>query len=106
MFLKDTEQNHALEALKARAGTVLSEFNAIQDNLLTITNNLDRNKKMIAALEAENNELQSNIDNMTSTSDGEIDFSHFDEYSDKINSNSRKIAAIRRAVEKTEIIKE
>ena len=47
MFLKDTEQNHALEALKARAGTVLSEFNAIQDNLLTITNNLDRNKKMM-----------------------------------------------------------
>ena len=106
MFLKDTEQNHALETLKAHAGTVLSEFNAIQDNLLTITNNLDHNKKIIAALEAENNELQSNIDNMTATSNGEIDFSHFDEYSDKINSNIRKIAAIRRVVEKTEINKE
>ncbi|MBN6076446.1 hypothetical protein HYE59_02580 [Aggregatibacter actinomycetemcomitans] len=106
MFLKDTEQNQALEGLKESAYAVLNEFNAIQDNLTTISNNIDRNKKMIAALEVENSELQGNIDSMTATNAGEIDFSHFDEYSDKINSNSRKITAIKRIVANTEVNKE
>ena len=71
--------------------------------MISIKENISRNKKLIEALESDNQEAQKEIDNLQVSDTGEINFDGFDELSERISKNTRKIDTIRKVVEKFEI---
>ncbi|MCT8533020.1 hypothetical protein KZ462_10325, partial [Glaesserella parasuis] len=102
MQLQNQQHNQELQVLISKANEATATFNQIQDKATEIQTNIDRNKKMTEALKNENVALQSESDKITFTETGEVDFSSFDDYSNKIFVNNRKIEALEKVIKKFE----
>ena len=102
MLLEQFKQDEQFNLLKQEVEAQQAEFNGIQSKIAEIKENVQRNIKMIEALKSENEELQSKIEQMQVSETGVIDFTNFDDYSNEINSNNRKIHAIENIVAKFE----
>lgn len=101
-LLKDQEKNEILKGLIIESATAKNAFNQVENKMLAIKENIERNKKMIKALKQENIELEEQSNNATISELGEIDFSQFDDYATNIAVNERKIKAIEATVNKFE----
>lgn len=102
MLLEQFKQDEQFNLLKQEVEAQQAEFNGIQSKIAEIKENVQRNIKMIEALKSENEELQSKIEQMQVSETGVIDFTNFDDYSNEINSNNRKIQVIENIVAKFE----
>lgn len=103
MKLQNQDKQAELEQLIGNLNVSNQVFYKIQDKALSIKENISRNKKLIEALESDNQEAQKEIDNLQVSDTGEINFDGFDELSERISKNTRKIDTIRKVVEKFEI---
>lgn len=103
MQLQNLEKNQHLQVLITKANEATAEFNQYQEKATEIKANIDRNKKTLEALKAENAELQSKSDKVTVSETGEVNFSEFDDYSTQIFANSRKIKALEKVIHKFEL---
>lgn len=103
MKLQNQDKQAELEQLIGNLNVSNQVFYEIQDKALSIKENISRNKKFIEALESDNQEAQKEIDNLQVSDTGEINFDGFDELSERISKNTRKIDTIRKVVEKFEI---
>ena len=102
MKLQNQDKQAELEQLIGNLNVSNQVFYEIQDKALSIKENISRNK-LIEALESDNQEAQKEIDNLKVSDTGEINFDGFDELSERISKNTRKIDTIRKVVEKFEI---
>ncbi|MBF0750814.1 MULTISPECIES: hypothetical protein [unclassified Pasteurella] len=100
MTLQNPEKQAELEKLIAELNKNNQAFLAIQDKALTIKSNIERNQKMIEALEQENQEAQKEIDNLQVSDTGEINFEGFDEVSERVSKNTLKINALNKVITK------
>lgn len=100
MQLQNPEKNQQLQTLIAKANEATAAFNQLQTKATEIKTNIDRNKKTIEALKAENAELQAKSDKVTVSDTGEVSFSEFDDYSEQIFANVRKIKALENVIDK------
>ena len=103
MKLQNQDKQAELEQLIGNLNVSNQVFYEIQDKALSIKENISRNKKLIEALESDNQEAQKEIDNLQVSDTGEINFDGFDELSERISKNTRKIDTIQKVVEKFEI---
>ena len=99
MKLQNQDKQAELEQLIGNLNVSNQVFYEIQDKALSIKENISRNKKLIEALESDNQEAQKEIDNLQVSDTGEINFDGFDELSERISKNTRKINTIRKVVE-------
>lgn len=102
MLLEQLKQDKQFNLLKQEVEEQKAEFYTIQNKIVETKENMQRNIKMIEALKSENEKLQSKIEQMQVSETGVIDFTNFDDYSNEINSNNRKIQVIKNIVEKFE----
>ena len=103
MRLSAPEKQVELESLIAELNDSNQAFYAVQDNALAIKSNIKRNQKMIEAIESDNQEAQKEIDSLQVSETGEINFDGFDELSERISKNNRKIETIKKVVERFKI---
>ncbi|OWZ81799.1 hypothetical protein CDE51_08145 [Pasteurella multocida] len=90
MKLKNKNKNQEFQELLDDLNENNNAFYKVQDHLVEIRNNIERNQKMIEALQAENENTQSELDSLQVSETGEINLDGFDELSNKISSNNRK----------------
>lgn len=102
MQLQNPQQNEQLQALIVKANEAIATFDELQRKATEIHTNIERNKKTIEALQNENAELQAKSDKVTISETGEVDFSEFDDYSNQIFANNRKIKALEKVINKFE----
>lgn len=102
MQLQNQENNQKLQTLISAANEAIASFNQVQEKANVLKTNIDRNKKMIEALQSENEELQAKSDKVTVSETGEVNFSEFDDFSDQIFANVRKIKALENVISKFE----
>lgn len=102
MQLQNKQHNQELQSLILKANEATTAFNQLQDKATEFKTNIDRNKKMIETLQNENAALQAKSDKVTISETGEVDFSEFDDFSNQIFANNRKIKALEKVVEKFE----
>ncbi|OOF36865.1 hypothetical protein BKK47_11415 [Rodentibacter mrazii] len=100
MTLQNPEKQAELEKLIAELNENNQAFLAVQDKALTIKSNIERNQKMVEALEQENQEAQKEIDSLQVSDTGEINFKGFDEVSERISKNTLKINALNKVITK------
>lgn len=103
MQLQNQEQNEKLQTLISVAEAVTAVFIQHQEKAESISENIERNKKMIEALEAENEELKRKSEKVTVSETGEVNFSEFDDFSDQITANHRKINVLKEIIKRFEI---
>ncbi|OOH88701.1 hypothetical protein BMT54_08340 [Pasteurellaceae bacterium 15-036681] len=106
MKLKNQEKNEMLNNLLIKVQKQTEAFNAVQDRLLEINQNLERNKKTLEALSNENAELQDKSSKVTVSETGEVSFAEFDDYSEQIFKNERKIETLNKYIYKFKCEKE
>ena len=104
--LKNETKEKELNGLKKVAQEAALRMNRVQDQILTISQNIQHNQKLIVALENENKELEERSNSVTVSSTGVVDFSEFDKYSDDIIKNKRKIEKLREVISTFEKEKE
>lgn len=102
MELQNPQHNEQLQLLISEADSARNSFLQLQEKATEIKNNIERNKKTIIALENDNIELQSKSDKAMISDTGEVTFKEFDECSNAIFNNNRKIQALRKVIEKFE----
>ncbi|WP_424765366.1 hypothetical protein [Necropsobacter rosorum] len=100
MTLQNPEKQAELEKLIAELNKNNQAFLAVQDKALTIKSNIERNQKMVEALEQENQEAQKEIDSLQVSDTGEINFENFDEVSERVSKNTLKINALNKVITK------
>lgn len=103
MQLQNQEQNEKLQTLISAAEAATAVFIQHQEKAESISENIERNKKMIEALEAENEELKRKSEKVTVSETGEVNFSEFDDFSDQITANQRKINVLKEIIKRFEI---
>lgn len=103
MKLQNPEKQTELENLIAALNESNQAFYEVQDKALAMKTNIERNQKMIEALELDNQEAQKEIDSLQVSETGEINFDGFDETSERISKNNRKIETIKKVIEKFNI---
>ncbi|MGC6248580.1 hypothetical protein ACNO7P_09085, partial [Bisgaard Taxon 45] len=99
MKLKNKNKNQEFQELLDDLNENNNAFYKVQDHLVEIRNNIERNQKMIEALQAENENTQSELDSLQVSETGEINLDGFDELSNKISSNNRKISVIQKVID-------
>ena len=102
-----TEQNtttvNERESLKSQFTASAAAFTQEQNRLLAIKANIARNQNIITALESDNLQAQEEIERIQVSDLGEINFDGFDELSERIAKNNRKIGVTRKIIEKLEM---
>ncbi|MFC1011016.1 hypothetical protein ACFGW3_04815 [Pasteurella multocida] len=99
MKFKNKNKNQEFQELLDNLNENNNAFYKVQDHLVEIRNNIERNQKMIEALQAENENIQSELDSLQVSETGEINLDGFDELSNKISSNNRKISVIQKVID-------
>lgn len=90
-MLKDPEKNQKLNDLIAKVSEERKNVISIEQKLDELSENIKRNKNLILALEQENKELAESSNAAVVSESGEVDFSKFEDKSEKIRFNNEKI---------------
>lgn len=90
-MLKDPEKNQKLNDLIAKVSEERKNVISIEQKLDELSENIKRNKNLILALKQENKELAESSNNAVVSESGEVDFSQFEDKSEKIRLNNEKI---------------
>lgn len=103
MTKQNTTTVNERESLKSQFTASAAAFTQEQDRLLAIKANITRNQNIITALESDNHQAQEEIERIQVSELGEINFDGFDELSERIAKNNRKIDVTRKIIAKLEI---
>lgn len=101
-MLKNESKNAELQNLINQVNQSKAAVINVETKLTEISSNITRNSSMIAALKTENQELESRSNQATVSDSGAVDFAQFDDFSEQISKNNRKIVLLNNVIDRFE----